>query len=64
MLNWHCLLEWLAPEIQEKLLFLPRVERGRDDELLKELQKMAAVREWAGQWGVYMVRGTTKKDIV
>lgn len=39
----------LAPEIQEELLFLPRVERGRDDVLLRDVQSVAAVVEWEGQ---------------
>jgi hypothetical protein len=31
----------LAPEIQERLLFLPRVERGPDPVYLKDLQVVA-----------------------
>ena len=42
----------LAPEIQEELLFLPRVERGRAEVCLGELQRVAAVREWEGQRAV------------
>lgn len=37
----------LAPEIQERLLFLPRVEDGKDEVYLKDLQRV--VREW--DWG-------------
>lgn len=39
----------LAPETQEELLFLPRVERGGYDVLLRDLRRVAAVREWEGQ---------------
>ena len=36
----------LAPEIQEELLFLPRVERGRQEVRLRDLQKLATVIDW------------------
>ena len=34
----------LAPDIQERLLFLPRVESGKEEVCLKDLQGVA--REW------------------
>lgn len=36
----------LAPEIQEKILFLPRVEAGRKEVCLRDLQSVAGVVEW------------------
>jgi hypothetical protein len=36
----------LAPEIQEELLFLPRVEAGRGEACLRELQRVAGVVGW------------------
>ena len=36
----------LAPDIQEAILFLPRVERGRDPISLWQLQPIAAMLEW------------------
>lgn len=36
----------LAPEIQEELLFLPRVEAGREEVCLRDLQGVAGVVEW------------------
>lgn len=36
----------LAPEIQEELLFLPRVERGPGEVCLRDLQRVASVVEW------------------
>jgi hypothetical protein len=48
----------LAPDIQEELLFLPRVERGRDPIHLRQLQAIALVpnrgkqrRLWRGIFG-------------
>ncbi len=35
----------LAPSLQEELLILPRVEKGRDEVLLRDLQRVAAVKE-------------------
>ncbi len=37
----------LAPEIQEEILFLPMVERGRDELLLMDLQQVAGVKDEA-----------------
>ena len=39
----------LAPDIQEALLFLPRTQRGRDPVILRDVQPIAAVLDWASQ---------------
>src|SRR5204862_7276713 len=39
----------LVPEIQERLLFLPAVERGRDPVVLRELQGVAREVRWKSQ---------------
>jgi hypothetical protein len=39
----------LAPDIQEALLFLPRVKRGRDPIHLRQLQPVAAILDWNQQ---------------
>ena len=39
----------LAPALQEELLFLPRVEEGRVEVCLRELQRAAGVVAWKGQ---------------
>jgi hypothetical protein len=39
----------LAPDIQEQILFLPRVERGRDPLVLRDLQPIAATADWRKQ---------------
>ncbi len=39
----------LAPDIQEALLFLPRVERGRDPIQERKLRPIAAVPDWRKQ---------------
>ena len=39
----------LAPDIQEAILFLPKVERGRDPVILAELQAITAEVNWAKQ---------------
>src|SRR5262249_3981523 len=39
----------LAPSIQEQLLFLPGVERGRDPIHLRQLQPIARLRDWRRQ---------------
>ena len=39
----------LAPEIQEELLFLPRLEQGRDEMCLKDFQAVAAIVVWREQ---------------
>jgi hypothetical protein len=42
-------LLYLAPEIQEAILFLSRIERGRDPVVLHELLPIAAAADWAKQ---------------
>jgi hypothetical protein len=39
----------LAPDIQEQLLELPRVESGREPVILRELQPIAAEADWRRQ---------------
>jgi hypothetical protein len=39
----------LAPDIQEEILFLPRVEVGSDPIHLRQLQSVAAVPDWRTQ---------------
>jgi hypothetical protein len=39
----------LAPDLQEELLFLPRIERGRDTLKLADLQPIALVPDWRKQ---------------
>lgn len=43
----------LAPDIQEALLFLPRVERGRDPIKERQLRPIAAVPDWRRQRGMW-----------
>jgi hypothetical protein len=42
-------LLYLAPDIQEQILFLPRTERGRDPIHLRQLQPIAAALDWRKQ---------------
>jgi hypothetical protein len=44
----------LAPAIQEKLLFLPRLEQGRGEVCLSDLQRVVATIEWREQWALYV----------
>lgn len=39
----------LAPDVQEELLFLPRVEQGRDPICLRDLQAIALEPDWLQQ---------------
>jgi hypothetical protein len=39
----------LAPDIQEALLLLPRIERGRDALILRALQPIASTPNWHHQ---------------
>jgi hypothetical protein len=48
-------LFWLAPDIQEAILFLPRTERGRDPVILCDLQPIAAKLEWGEQREMWAV---------
>lgn len=42
-------LLYLAPDIQETLLLLPRTQRGRDPVILRDLQSIAAQLDWREQ---------------
>ncbi len=42
-------LNFLAPDIQEEILFLPRVERGRDPVREHAVRAIAATAEWGKQ---------------
>ena len=42
-------LRLLAPDIQEQLLFLPRIDRGRAPIHLSQLQPIAATPDWRKQ---------------
>jgi hypothetical protein len=42
-------LLYLAPDIQEAILFLPRTQRGRDPIILRDLQSIASTLEWGKQ---------------
>ncbi len=44
----------LAPEIQEELLFLPRLELGRGEVCLRDLQKLVTKVECREQWPLYV----------
>jgi hypothetical protein len=39
----------LAPDIQEAILFLPRVERGRDTIILRDILPIAMLEDWRKQ---------------
>ena len=39
----------LAPEIQEAILFLPRVEQGSDPVTERELREVVGMEDWAEQ---------------
>lgn len=44
----------LAPDVQEAILFLPRVEAGKDPVTERELRTIVAEVEWGrqrGRWG-------------
>lgn len=49
----------LAPSIQEELLFLPRLEQGRGEVCLRDLQRVAAVNRWDGQKGLFASLSTS-----
>ena len=42
-------LLYLAPDVQEAILFLPRAERGRDPVILRDLLPIAATPDWRRQ---------------
>jgi hypothetical protein len=39
----------LAPDLQEAILFQPRIERGRDAIILRDLQPIASILDWRKQ---------------
>src|SRR5688572_4680083 len=45
----------LAPDIQEAILFLPRVELGRDPIHLRQLQPIAILPDWRKQRKLWLV---------
>lgn len=49
----------LAPDIQEELLFLPRVERGRDPIQERQLRPIATVPDWRKQRQMWSQLGST-----
>jgi hypothetical protein len=53
-------LLYLAPDIQEEILFLPLTERGRDPIILADLQPIASALDWRTQrrhWRTLKSRG-------
>lgn len=42
-------LTLLAPDIQEEILFLPRVDKGRDPIIIRDLQPMCLEADWKVQ---------------
>jgi len=42
-------LNLLAPSIQEELVFLQRIQRGRDVITLKDLQPISMIPNWSSQ---------------
>jgi len=52
-------LLYLAPDIQETILFLPRIERGRDPVVLHELLPIAGAADWTKQRRLYPRRRRT-----
>lgn len=56
-------LRLLAPDIQEQILFLPRIERGRAPLVLSQLQRIALVPDWRKQrrmWRELLMRSGLK----
>ena len=52
-------LHWLAPDLQEAVLFLPPTVRGRDPIPLRQLQRVAAELDWKHQrrlWQALLAR--------
>jgi hypothetical protein len=42
-------LLYLAPDLQEHILFLPRIQKGRDPIHLDQLQALTAILDWHTQ---------------
>jgi hypothetical protein len=54
----------LAPDIQEQILFLPALDRGRDPIHLKRLQRVALVLDWTRQrpqWMALLLERTCRE---
>ena len=49
-------LNFLAPDIQEEILFLPRVERGRDPIREHAVRSIAATADWGKQRRMWRTR--------
>ena len=43
----------LAPDIQEAILYLPRIESGDDPVVLRDLQAIVAEADWGKQRGLW-----------
>jgi hypothetical protein len=52
----------LAPDIQETLLFLPRVERGRAPIILRDLQPIATTHDWKRQRKMWTSLSADRKN--
>ena len=55
----------LAPDIQEAVLFLPRIDSGRDPVTLVQLQSLARVDCWQRQrrlWNELLRRGKPERE--
>jgi hypothetical protein len=52
----------LAPDLQEALLLLPRVESGRDPVVLRDLQPIALTPSWPAQRRMWRQLTTTQLD--
>ena len=50
----------LAPDIQEVLLFLPKVTCGRDPLVLRDLRPIAATPDWGRQRKMWAALGTAR----
>jgi hypothetical protein len=51
----------LAPDIQEALLFLPQIDRGRAPIILRDLQPIAAIPSWITQRRLWRALQTRAK---
>jgi hypothetical protein len=55
-------LLFLAPAIQEEILFWPRIARGRDPFRLADLQPIARVLDWKSQQMLWAARLTPRRS--
>jgi hypothetical protein len=51
----------LAPDIQEEVLFLPRIERGKEPIQEHELRRIAAVPDWRKQRRLWKHRACSNR---